>query len=465
MINVLFITYIAYIINIVNSTSVPKVETTNPENHISEQDPNFLNLMVSHFDCAKQNNLRQFSLLNVEPCKQAPSDIQHTKTQATVYVRAKATRIKAFKCEAYIKTEKVWCSQTFTSSRRYDRLHWGQNTLELPNILDPIECKNIISYLNATDSNELNNYNIQSSFSFFNNSDYQNKIEQIQKPFRVEKLNAWHIGTFVYDEHHQDWIVNFTHNSYSRCRSDREHLITRKSWKLRITYAEILYDDKNKQIIHDRYFLKCYHSDGFCKPTTRTPYTSTWFDERFCLIFRLQEFIGRMTKIKDRFWIKTDNFFESSNITQNLQIEGIQGTKYPNVKTPQSTVDNQSLSWFEIYPIAQTFCGKPEPLCSTQYDDIFVTYLEGFDMNNGQPKPQSKFDEKISRKIQFDTCNKKYIFPALNVSNNFATLDYDAHIKTKNDFTINHVYKSMTVQELTTLHTVCELERTHLLTI
>ena len=60
--------------------------------------------MVSHYDCAKQNNLRQFSLLIVEPCKQEPSDIQHTKTQATVYVRAKAKRIKASKCEAYIKT-------------------------------------------------------------------------------------------------------------------------------------------------------------------------------------------------------------------------------------------------------------------------------------------------------------------------------------------------------------------------
>ena len=57
-------------------------------------------IMVSHYDCAKQNNLRQFSLLNVEPSKQAPSDIQHTKTQTTVYVRAKAKRIKAFKCEA-----------------------------------------------------------------------------------------------------------------------------------------------------------------------------------------------------------------------------------------------------------------------------------------------------------------------------------------------------------------------------
>ena len=138
-----------------------------------------------------------------------------------------------------------------------------------------------------------------------------------------------------------------------------------------------------------------------------------------------------MTRIKDRYWIETDNFIESSNITQNLQNEGIKGTIYRIVKTPQSTVDNPSFSRFEIYPIAQTFCGKPEPLYSTQYDDIFVTYLDGFDMNNGQPRPHSIIDQNIRRRIQFDTSNQKYKIPALNVSNNFATLDYDAHIKTK----------------------------------
>ena len=244
MIDILFITYIVYLIHIANTTSVPRADTTNPENHISPQDPTTLNLMVSHYDCAKQNNLREFSLLNVESCKQAPSDIQHTKTQATVYVRAKAKRNKAFKCEAYIKREKVWCSQTFSSSRRYVCLQWGQKTLYLPKILDPIERKNMIRYLNATDSNELNKFNIQSSVSFFDDSDYQNEIERVQQPFRVDILNAWHIGTFVYDEHYQDWIVNFKQNYYSRCRSDREHLITRQSWKLRITIAEITYDEK-----------------------------------------------------------------------------------------------------------------------------------------------------------------------------------------------------------------------------
>ena len=56
------------------------------------------------------------------------------------------------------------------------------------------------------------------------------------------------------------------------------------------------------------------------------------------------------------------------------------------------------------------------------------------------------------------------MFPALDVSNNFAIIDYDAHIITKIEQTINHVFRSITVQQLNTLHTICELERNQLLT-
>ena len=56
------------------------------------------------------------------------------------------------------------------------------------------------------------------------------------------------------------------------------------------------------------------------------------------------------------------------------------------------------------------------------------------------------------------------MFPALYVSNNFATIDYDAHRNTKIEYTKNHVFGSITVQESNTLYTVCELERNQLLT-
>ena len=57
MIDILFIAFIVYLIHPTNTTSVPKADTTNPGNHISPQDPNILNLMESHYDCAKQNTI------------------------------------------------------------------------------------------------------------------------------------------------------------------------------------------------------------------------------------------------------------------------------------------------------------------------------------------------------------------------------------------------------------------------
>ena len=55
-------------------------------------------------------------------------------------------------------------------------------------------------------------------------------------------------------------------------------------------------------MIHVGYILPFYHSDGCCKPTTRTPYTLTWFDEKLCLIIRIQKFIGRIEWLE----LKTD---------------------------------------------------------------------------------------------------------------------------------------------------------------
>ena len=85
-------------------------------------------------------------------------------------------------------------------------------------------------------------------------------------------------------------------------------------------------------------------------------------------------------------------------------------------------------------------------------------------MHTGQPNPQSLINQYTPGKIVLNNSNNKFIIPALNVSNIFHTIDYDAHINTKIGYTINHVFRSMTVQELNTLHNVCELERNQLFT-
>ena len=155
---------------------------------------------------------------------------------------------------------------------------------------------------------------------------------------------------------------------------------------------------------------------------------------------------------KKRSEIMKDPIFRSSPI-------------YPLSIPSKISLCTNRLSRFEVYPTSQTFCGKPDPLYSTQYSDLFVTYTNGFNMRTGQPNSHSMIDEYISGKIVLDNSINKFVFPAINVSNNFATIENDAHINTKIDYTINHVFLSMTVQEPNTLHTICELERNQLLTI
>ena len=163
-----------------------------------------------------------------------------------------------------------------------------------------------------------------------------------------------------------------------------------------------------------------------------------------------------MTKIEDRYWIETDSSVHSSHSIKPKTTSGIKGTEHPYVYALHTQhPNNPSLSRFEVFPTAQTFCVKPDPLSSTQYSDHFVTYTDGFNMHTGQPNPHSMNDEYISGKIVIDTSNNKFVFPAINVSKNFATIDYDAHKSTKIDYTNNHVFRSMTVQELNTLHTIC----------
>ena len=67
--------------------------------------------MVSHYDCEKQHNLRLYNILYVKQCTEAPSNIQHASVKAHVYVRAKAIRIKVYKCVAYAKKERKFVSK------------------------------------------------------------------------------------------------------------------------------------------------------------------------------------------------------------------------------------------------------------------------------------------------------------------------------------------------------------------
>ena len=78
-----------------------------------------------------------------------------------------------------------------------------------------------------------------------------------------------------------------------------------------------------------------------------------------------------MTKINDRYWIDTDSFVHFSPSTKPDSLSGIKGTANPYKHDPHTkNPHNFSLSRFEVFPTAQTFCGKPDPLYFFQYSDF-----------------------------------------------------------------------------------------------
>ena len=83
---------IIILLHFFNSTFSIAIVLPDTENYLPSDDPNITNLMVSHYDCAKQHNLRQFNLLNVKQCTEAPSDIKHAMLKP-VYMSAQKLNV------------------------------------------------------------------------------------------------------------------------------------------------------------------------------------------------------------------------------------------------------------------------------------------------------------------------------------------------------------------------------------
>ena len=329
-----YITNLILYLHLFNFTFSIPITPSDTENYLPSDNPSITNLMVSHYGCAKQHNLRHFNLRNVKQCTEAPSDIKHASVKARVYVRAEAKRIKAFKCVAYAKKERNICFQGSVKYGRVDRTVWNHNTLPLPDTLDPLECKNIIRHLNGTNDKILNNLHYNKTFTLLEDHYFQERLEQYQTLFTVYQLNKMYAGTFTFMPANKTRIYDPTQNPYHNCPSHHQFEVNLVSWRLEISEVELTYDDTSNDMIIYGHTLPCYFAYGLCEPTTKTLYTLVWFNDDYCLIFTLQDFIGRMTKIEDRYWIETDSFVHSPHSIKPKTTSGIKGTEHPFVYAP-----------------------------------------------------------------------------------------------------------------------------------
>ena len=144
-------------------------------------------------------------------------------------------------------------------------------------------------------------------------------------------------GTFTFMPTDKNWIYDPTRNPYHNCPAHHQFEVNLVSWRLKISEEELTYDDTANVMIIDGHTLPCYFADGFCKPTTKTPFTLVWFIDDFCLICTLQDFLGRRTKIEDRYWIETDSFVHSSHSSKPKTTSG---TKVQNILASMLLIHN-----------------------------------------------------------------------------------------------------------------------------
>ena len=216
---------------------------------------------------------------------------------------------------ACAKKEKKICFQFSVKYRRVDRTVWNHNTMPLPVTLDPLECKNIIRHLNGTNNKILNNLHYNKTFTLLEDHYFQERLEQFQTPFTVYQINKMYTGTFTFmpvDALHQ-FEVNLV------------------IWRIEISEIGLTYDVAENVMIIDGHTLPCFFADGFCTPTTKSPFTLVWFSDDFCLIFTLQDFRGRMTKSEDRFWIETNSFVHSLHSTKPDATSGIRASEVQHI--------------------------------------------------------------------------------------------------------------------------------------
>ena len=254
---ILYITNLILYSHLFTFTSSIPITPSDTENYLPSDDINITNLMVFHYDCAKQHNLRQFNLLNVKQCTEVPSDIQHASGKARVYVRAKAKRINAFKCVAFAKKERKICFQGSVKYHRVDRTVWNHNTLPPPVTLDPLECKNIIRHLNGTNNKILNNLQYNKTFTLLEDHYFQERLEQYQTPLTVNQLNKMYTGTFTFMPSDNNWIYNPTQNPFYNCPAHHQFEVSLVSWRLEISEVEHTYDDTAIVMIIYGHTLPC----------------------------------------------------------------------------------------------------------------------------------------------------------------------------------------------------------------
>ena len=116
-------------------------QNTNPSPRTGPQD-----LLVTHYDCEEneQKTLHKYAINQVTQCEETePQAVETKKLIATLYSKARATKVTGYEFTATFSEKKVHCSQGSNGNKnRLDHESFYQSNVERLLHLNPDHCKN-----------------------------------------------------------------------------------------------------------------------------------------------------------------------------------------------------------------------------------------------------------------------------------------------------------------------------------
>ena len=259
-------------------------------------------------------------------------------------------------------------------------------------------------------------------------------------------------GRIVYDYTNPMWIPNVIKNAQSNFMKGqrKQNRIDILDWTIEIREVSLILNLDTEEISYMGTQLPCDLHKGECLPTPFSKATIVWEPQTHCQLFDLIRFDAFRVKYQDRYWIETNA--EWTTVQQHDITRKAKFNKTDNIATR-----------FEVYPLVERQCGSLQPIHKTEYDDIYIIYEYGFNMQTGQKvtKKKDKFDDEkfikikpkqiISEQTRYeDEDNKQYYYGFVNEN---------THLNMKMDLYMSNIYSRISLQAIDFYSQICEQTR------
>ena len=118
---------------------------------------------------------------------------------------------------------------------------------------------------------------------------------------------------------------------------------------------------------------------------------------------------------------------------------------------------------FEVYPTIERECGSARPIHRTEYDNIYVLYEYGFDMNKGKKKTKKKgkFEDKKFIKLKRKSITADHSRYENEENKHFycGFVNENTHNNMKMDLYMSNIYSRISLQAIEFYLKICEQTR------